>query len=118
MHVYLDDWLFRHQVREILLQLVPEIVAFLQSLGWEVNLEKSSLNPSQSFEYLSLRFRSDLEIVDLADHLLDRLHRDLTVLMRKIPITPRELQSFVGLINFLAPIVDLGRLNMRPIQHC
>ena len=28
--------------------MAPEIAAFLQSLGWEVNLEKSSLTTSQS----------------------------------------------------------------------
>ena len=70
MHVYLDDWLFQHQDRKILLELAPEIVAFLQSLGSEVTLEKSSLTPSQSFEYLGLIFRTDLEIVHPADHLL------------------------------------------------
>ena len=32
-------------------------------------------------------------------------------------VSPRELQSFVGLFNFLALTVDLGRLHMRPIQH-
>ena len=117
VHVYLDYWLFRHQYREIILRLVPEIVAFLQSLGWEINLEKSSLSPSQSFEYLGLRFRTDLGVVLPADHLLEKLHRDLNVLTRKILVTPRELQSFLGLINFFAPVVDLGRLHMRPIQH-
>ena len=29
----------------------------------------------------------------------------------------RELQSFMGLFNFLALSVDLGRLHMRPFQH-
>ena len=73
VHVYLNDWLFRHQDREILLKLAPEIVAFLQSVGWEVNLEKSSLTPSQSFEYLGLRFCKYLEIVRPADHLLHKI---------------------------------------------
>ena len=70
MHVYLVEWLFRHQDCEILLQLVSEIVAFLQSLGREFNLEKSSLTPSQSFEYLGPRIHSELGIVRPADHLL------------------------------------------------
>ena len=70
MHVYVNDWLFRHQDCEILLQLVPEIVAILQSVGQEVNLKLSSLTPSQSFEYLGLRFHTDLGVVRQADHLL------------------------------------------------
>ena len=36
--------------------------------------------------------------------------------MRKILITPNELRSFLGLINFFAPLLDLGRLHMRLIQ--
>ena len=96
--------------------MIPEIAAFLQSLVWEVNSEKSALTLSQSFKYLGLHFRSDLKIVHPADDLLDRLHQDLNVFTRKILVISRELQSFVGLINFLAPIVDLGRLHMRPIQ--
>ena len=79
-------------------------------------MEKSSLTLSQSFEYLGLRFCTDLGIVGLADHLLDKLHRDLSMLTSKILLTPRELQSFLGLINFFAPVVDLGRLHKRPFQ--
>ena len=54
----------------------------------------------------------DLEVVHPADHLLDKLHLDLRDLMRKILVTPRELQSFLGLINFFALLVDLERLHM------
>ena len=76
-----------------------------------------SLTPSQSFEYLGLRSRTNLGIVHPADHLLDKLHQDdLNALTRKILVTPRKLQSFLGLINFFALIVDLGRRHMRPIE--
>ena len=82
MHAYLDDWLFRHQDCEIIFQFLSEIIAFPQSLGREVILGKSSLTPSQSFEYLGLRFCTDLEVVRPADQLLDKLHQDLNVLTR------------------------------------
>ena len=68
------NWLFRHQHQELLIELATKVIAFLQSFRWEVNLEKSSLTPSQSFEYLGLRFRSDLGVVRPGeDHLLDKL---------------------------------------------
>ena len=38
--------------------------------GGKVNLEMSSQTPSQSFEYLSLPFRTDLRVVCPADHIL------------------------------------------------
>ena len=92
MHFYLNDWLFRHQDHEILLELAPEIVAFFH---WKVNLEKSSLTPGQRFEYLGLCFCMDLEVVHPPDHLLDKMRQDLRILGRKILVTPRELQSFL-----------------------
>ena len=49
VHVYLDNWLFRHQHRVFLLLHTPRIIHFLVSLGWEVNVDKSSLTPSQIF---------------------------------------------------------------------
>ena len=81
VHVYLDDWLFQHQDRE-------------SFSNW----------CCQSFEYLSLRFCTDLEVVRPADHLLDKLHLDLRDLMRKLLVTLKELQSFLGLINFLVSL--------------
>ena len=74
-------------------------------------------DPSQSFQYLGLHFRSDLGVVCPAHHLLDKLQQDLTALTTQTLVTPRKLQTFLGLLNFLAPIVNLGRLHMRPIQH-
>ena len=116
VHVYLDDWLFRHQQREFLLLHAPRIVQFLRSLGWEVNVNKSSPTPSQSFEYLGLAFHSDLEVVRLADHMLAKLLRELTTFRSQIFVTPRNFQSLLGLLNFLAPLVVLGRLRMHPLQ--
>ena len=52
--MYLDDWLFCQQKSEIILQLTTQVIYFLWSLEWEVNLDKSTLTPSSSFEYLGL----------------------------------------------------------------
>ena len=80
------------------------------------HVEKSSLTPSQSFKYLRLCFCSDLSVVCPTDHLLDKLLQDLhvTVLSNQILVPLRELQSFLGVINFLASLVNLGRLHMHP----
>ena len=63
-------------------------------MGWEVNVDKSSLTPSQSFEYLGLFFRSDLEVVHPADHLLAKLQRELTVFESQTFITPGIFSLF------------------------
>ena len=60
VHVYLGDWLFCHHEREVLVCLMPQILDFIQDLGWEVNLDKSSIVPSQNFEYFGLHFVTNL----------------------------------------------------------
>ena len=112
VHVYLDDWLFQHQQKEFLLLHTSRIVQFLRSLGWAVNVDKSSLTPSQSFNYLGLTFHPDLEVVHPADQAA-KLQQEMTTFRSQIFITPRNFQSFLGLLNFLAP---LGCLRMRPLQ--
>ena len=79
-------------------------------------MDKSSLTPSQSFEYLGLTFCSDLEVVRLVHHLLAMLQRELTIFKSQIFVTPRNFQFLLGLLNFLAPLVILGCLRMRPQQ--
>ena len=55
-------------------------------------MDNSSLTPSQSFEYLGLAFRSDLEVVCPADHLLVKLQRELTTYRSQIFVTLRNFQ--------------------------
>ena len=81
VHVSLDNWLFRHQDCEILLELTPVIV-FSSISGVGSRLEISSLTTGQSFEALGFCFCSQLKIVCLAVVLLDKLLRDLNALMR------------------------------------
>ena len=95
---------------------MPQILDFVQELGWEVNLHKSSLVPSQSFEYLGLHFVTDLDLVRPADHLLVKLESKVLELRAQLRITPRNLQEFLGLVNFFTPLVRLGHLHMRLIQ--
>lgn len=43
---------------------------FIHTLGWEVNLKKSSVSPGQRFSYLEFHFQRDLDRIHPADHLL------------------------------------------------
>ena len=87
VHVYSDDWLFRHQQRKFVLLHTPRIFQFLRSLGWEVSVDKLSPTASQSFEYLGLTFHSDLEVVRPVDHLLAKLQRELTTFRSQLFVT-------------------------------
>ena len=51
-------------------------------------------------------------------HLLAKLQQELTIFRSQIFVTPRNFQSLLGLLNFLALLVILGCLRMRPLQFC
>ena len=77
-------------------------VQFLLSLGRDINIDMSSLTPSQSFEYGGLAVRTDPEVVCPAVYLLAKLQPELTTFTSQIFITPRNFHSLLGLLNFLA----------------
>ena len=52
IHMYLDDWLVKHQDRSLLIQHRTMIIDLLQRLGLLINHEKSRLNQTQTLEYL------------------------------------------------------------------
>ena len=104
------------QEREVLVRLMPQILDFVQDLGWEVNLDKSSLVLSLTFQYLGLHFVTDLDLVRPADHLLVRIESRVLQLRAQLQSTPQKLQEFFGLVNFFALLVCLSRLLMMLIQ--
>ena len=62
VHLYLDDWLFHHLDSETLLRFMLDLLDFIHSLGWEVNLNNSSLSEPEvqvSGPSLPEGFRSD-----------------------------------------------------------
>ena len=56
IHQYLEDWLFRAKSQQICLERSKQLVAFVQELGWEINLKKSELTPTKKFDFLGYRF--------------------------------------------------------------
>ena len=54
IHVYLDDWLLNHISEEIAKQQTQWLFDICTRLGWVVNVEKSSLTPSQVANYLGI----------------------------------------------------------------
>ena len=83
---------------------------------WTIeNFSLVSWKRSDSQSEFQISGPSDLEVVRPTDQLLDKLQLDLTIYSH-IFITPRNFQSLLGLLNFLAPLVVLGCLHMSPNQ--
>ena len=54
LHVYLDDWLLNPISEELAKQQTQWLLDLCARLGWVVNVEKSSLTPSQVAIYLGI----------------------------------------------------------------
>ncbi|XP_061706805.1 uncharacterized protein LOC133517488 [Cydia pomonella] len=115
--VYLDDFLIAHQNPHTLETHINMATKLLQELGWQINWEKSILNPRTRLEYLgiiwdpwndekSLPEKKVLKILSFISNLVHQQGADL-----------KELQSLAGMLNFASFVVPRGRLNFRHIQN-
>ena len=66
---------------------MPQIVVFLKSLGWDINLEKSSRTPSQQFDYLGLAVRTDTDLLTKPDLQLCQFRAQTVVSPRQLELT-------------------------------
>lgn len=84
-HIYLDNWIFLSQDRRDLEAAQPEILSLICGLGFLVNEgyeAKSQLLVSQQFQYLGLHFDSLLSVVRPADHVIEFLQLQRSLLCR------------------------------------
>ena len=114
IHSYLDDFLLLHPTRVGLVHNTDYVLSSFKRLGLSVNSAKSSLTPSREVVYLGVLLRLDrqtmeiptgtAQIISLCNETLSRSH-----------LPRRRLESLLGLLNFAAPLVPLGRLRLRPL---
>ena len=116
IHQYLDDWLVRARFYQACLQHTQILIKICQKLGWQVNLDKSELEPKQIFDFVGYQFDLKTGRVRLT---LDRWQslqgKILEILL--LPACPVwQFMSLIGLLTATEKQVHLGRLHMRPIQ--
>lgn len=115
---YLDDWLIVSRSRPEAQRDTEVTTTLLRRLGWIINLEKSSLNPSQNLVYLGARL--DL----LQGMLFASNERQAAVSDLAVEILSNKANSafhwlrLLGLLASLVDVLPLCRLKMRPLQLC
>ena len=115
--MYLDDWLVLASGQAGCQSDLLQVLSLTRQLGFNINLEKSDLTPSQSFQYLGVRFDTrsfqccptERRIVALTDHIRH--------LMSQQDISLRQCLKVLGSMESMAGLLPLARCYKRPLQR-
>ena len=113
---YLDDWLALNQIRKYLLQDRAKCLNLLTSLGFIVNIEKSSLEPSQTITYIGGLFHLDQGLVFPTPERVQKLLSAVGNLSKTNKATAKDFLHLLGLIASCLELIPNARLYMRPVQ--
>ena len=115
-HTYLDDFLNLAPSSLLADQQLSYIYQRLQSLGLEIN-HKSCSVPSQTIEYLGVSWDLQALTLSLTDQKKDAIRQKCRQVIEAPFLSRRQLEKLVGYLNFAAPFLQLGRLQLLPIIH-
>lgn len=113
---YLDDFLMAASDPSELLAQAQYSMTLLQSLGFIINAQKSSLTPSQDQVFIGARIQTALDCVTLP---LDRHQAILdqcALLLQQETVTARMVLRLLGLLAACKFVVPNCLLHMRPLQ--
>ena len=113
---YLDDWLALNQIRIYLLQDRAKCLNLLTSLGFIVNIEKSSLEPSRTITYIGGLFHLDQGLVFPTPERVQKLLSAVGNLSKRNKATAKDFLHLLGLIASCLELIPNARLYMRPVQ--
>ena len=117
MRAYLDDWAIQAQSQEAALSHTETVLRHTEALGFNVNLKKSDLVPSQQFRYLGLLFDTvDWSVRPSADR-IDRLQSSIRALLTRSSASARELAQILGSMEAMVPVVPLAGVFKRRFQR-
>ena len=116
LHQYLDDWVIRHQSREVLERQRDYVLSLCESMGFMINPEKSELTPAQSFVFVGYQFHTDKAVVTPSQDRVQKIRVRAAPFLQGGPQTARRWQSLLGLLSSTEKLVPMGRVHMRELQ--
>ena len=113
----LDDFLLTNLSVDTLKRETAEILKLFQGLGIQINWKKSSLIPRQRLEYLGVIFDFRKMTLSLPKDKVSNIIKEVNSTLAKTFCTRRDLESLLGLLNFAALYLPLGRLHLLPLMQ-
>ena len=114
-HTYLDDFLILSLTPGSLVEHLSYILSLLETLGFQINRQKSQLVPSQTIEYLGVNLHLDSLLLSLPHSKVLGITTLCQETLLQSHASRHHLESLVGVLNFASSLVPLGRLRLRPI---
>ena len=117
MRAYLDDWAIQARSHSQALAHTDVVLQHTQNLGFNVNLKKSDLTPSQQFRYLGLMFDTVGWVVRPSPDREERLRSSIHALLLRESASARELAQVLGSMESMVPVVPLAGVYKRRFQR-
>ena len=117
LRVYLDDWLNLAQSQAKCRETTELLLQQTALFGFQIKLSKCDLNPSQTFNYLGMKFDTVNFTVQPIPDRVDKLGSLLHMALSKQHITRRQISQLLGQMESLALLLPLGRVYKRPLQR-
>ncbi len=114
---YLDDWALTASSRERAAAQLSLTLSHIQALGFSVNLQKSSLTPSQQFSFLGLEICSVSSRARLSERRAAVFHRCLAQFQLGRKLRFQTILQLMGMMASMIAVVPLGLLKMRAFQR-
>ena len=112
---FLDDYLILATSRSLANLHTKWTMEVLQWLGFEVNLEKSSLIPLQKIEYLGIMLDLQALSLSLPQEKVAKILEMCQEGQSMSWLTRRNLECLIGFLNFATKALPLGRLYLNPL---
>ena len=113
---YLDDFIIQASTFERCLLHTEIAILVLQSLGFGVNFEKSSLTPKQQIEHLGFLWDTTAMSVSVPPAKTDKFRTLVVNVVEDGGCSADQLRSLIGKLESLRPAVEIAPLYIRSLQ--
>ena len=106
--MYLDDWLVFAPTRHDCAEMVRLTLQLGSEMGLAFNLEKSSLHPTQTLQWLGMSWDTTNSTLALSQDNQLRCKKQVFRALHSAPFTRRQWESLMGSLNHASLIIPLG----------
>ena len=114
---YLDDFCFFAKTPVECSASAAQAITLLQSLGFNINFEKSVLQPSQVFRFLGFIFDSKNRTISLPMDKVGKLRLAINKLLGMRSPTIRQAAKVIGLLISAVPAIPYSLIYCRRLEH-